>query len=476
MSLELDVLVVDDDPAQADLLAEALERLGHHAIPCREPETALAHLRAKGADLVVSDLRMPKIDGIQFLRTLKTVDPDLEVLLVTGHATVQTAVEAMRSGALDYLEKPVDLALLGAKLAVVGERVALRRENRALRSQVARLSGETTLLGEDPKFRVVVEQIDRAATSVAPVLLIGETGTGKELLARRLHEKSPRSSRPFIAVNCGAIPENLIESEFFGHARGAFTGADRVRVGRIEEASGGTLFLDEIGELPLALQPKLLRVLQNQEYCRLGDNQVRRADVRWVAATHRQLPAMVREGTFREDLYYRLAVLPLVIPPLRERPSDLPGLLQALMERKARAYRLPLRTFTAEALEALCAWKWPGNVRELENTIERLLLLAPRPVVDLGDLPEEFGEIVESSSPTPGDGAGKSRPPPKTASGEGEGPLGERVAALEQRLISEALTQANGNQSEAARRLGIHERTLRYKLRKLGMPSAGKGA
>lgn len=458
MNAELDILVVDDDPSQADLLAEALGRFGHHAIPCRSPETALSHVRTKGAHLVITDLRMPKMDGIEFLKTLKAADADIEVLLVTGFATVQTAVEAMRLGALDYLEKPVDLTLLHAKLALVAERVALRRENRALRAQVARLRGDPNLLGEDPRFCAVLEQVDRAASSTAPVLLIGETGTGKELLARRLHERSPRSSRPFIAVNCGAIPENLIESEFFGHARGAFTGADRVRIGRIEEAAGGTLFLDEIGELPLALQPKLLRVLQNQEFCRLGDNQVRKADVRWVAATHRHLPTMVKEGTFREDLYYRLAVLPLAIPPLRERPADVPTLLRELMQRKAKSYRLPPKTFTDEALEALCGWKWPGNVRELENTIERLLLLAPGPIVDLGDLPEEFGEIVEPL-------------PEKDSSG----PLVNRVAALEQRLISEALTESQGNQSEAARRLGIHERTLRYKLRKLGIPSAGRG-
>lgn len=477
MTCELDILVVDDDHSQADLLAEALGRFGHHAVPCRDPETALLQLRTRGAHLVITDLRMPKMDGIEFLKKLKGVDPDLDVLLVTGFATVQTAVEAMRLGALDYLEKPVDLSLLKAKLLLVSERVALRRENRALRAQVARLSGDSELLGQDPKFLMVVEQIERVAPSDAPVLLIGETGTGKELLARRLHEHSPRAARPFIAVNCGAIPEHLIESEFFGHARGAFTGADRVRIGRIEEASGGTLFLDEIGELPIALQPKLLRVLQNQEFCRLGDNQVRKADVRWVAATHRNLQAMIREGAFREDLYYRLAVLPLTIPPLRERTGDLPLLMRELMARKAKTSRLPVKHLTPEALEALCGWKWPGNVRELENTIERLLLLTPGPLIDLGDLPEEFGENVEPST-------GRGETPKRVLESESPGSLSEngsgeslvgRVMALERSLIAEALAESGGNQSEAARRLGIHERTLRYKLRKLGIPSAGRG-
>jgi len=402
---------------------------------------------------------MPRIDGLELLKKLKEIDPELAVLLVTGYATVQTAVEAMRLGALDYLEKPVDMSLLRGKLDIVAERVLLKRENKTLRDQLAGLHSTSGILGNDERFKAVLVQLERAAQSMAPVLLLGETGTGKELLARRLHELSPRARHPFVAINCGAIPENLIESEFFGHTRGAFTGADRIRAGRIEESSGGTLFLDEIGELPLALQPKLLRVLQNNEYCRLGDNQARKADVRWVAATHRNLDAMVRDGRFREDLYYRIAVLPLSIPPLRERTVDLPLLINELMARKAKHYRVKPRTFTPEAFEALCAWKWPGNVRELENTIERLLLLSDGQEIDLGDLPERFVEIVESPS--------KERLDVRTGSR-----LPESVDNLERSLISEALAASGGNQSEAARRLGIHERTLRYKLRKLGIQQA----
>lgn len=458
MAQSLDILVIDDDARQAGLLAEALKRLGHNASAFSEIGPSLDHLRRLGAHLVITDLRMPRLDGLELLKKLKEIDPDLAVMLVTGYATVQTAVEAMRLGALDYLEKPVDMGLLTGKLEIVARHIQLRRENRTLRDQIANLRSTTDILGNDGRLKTILAQLERAAPSMAPVLILGETGTGKELLARRLHELSPRASHPFVAVNCGAIPENLIESEFFGHARGAFTGADRIRVGRIEEAGGGTLFLDEIGELPLSLQPKLLRVLQNGEYCRLGDNQTRKADVRWVAATHRNLETMVNAGTFREDLFYRISVLPLQIPPLRERISDIPLLLREMMSRKALRYRVEPKSFTAEAFEALCTWKWPGNVRELENTIERLLLLSDGPEIDLGDLPERFGEIVEPASKdhfnVP---AGSTLP--------------DCVDELERKLISEALTAAGGNQSEAARRLGIHERTLRYKLRKLGVKS-----
>ena len=462
MTTSLDILVIDDDLRQATLLAEAVMRLGHHATAFSEAAPSLDHLRRLGAHLVITDLRMPRIDGLDLLKRLKEIDPDLAVLLVTGYATVQTAVEAMRLGALDYLEKPVDMELLKGKLEIVGQHIALKNENRTLRAQIASLRSSGEILGKDERFIQVLAQLDRAAPSLAPVLIQGETGTGKELLARRLHEQSPRARHPFVAVNCGAIPETLIESEFFGHIKGAFTGADRIRAGRIEEAAGGTLFLDEIGELPLALQPKLLRVLQNSKYNRLGDSQARKADVRWVTATHRDLEAMVREGRFREDLYYRIAVIPVRIPPLRERTVDLPLLITELMVRKARQYRVPPKGFTQEAIEALCAWKWPGNVRELENTIERLLLLSDHSEIDLGDLPERFGEIVEP--------AGKDRQASQAGS-----TLPERVDDLERRLIAESLATSGGNQSEAARRLGIHERTLRYKLRKLSIPSPMKG-
>lgn len=464
MKTLLEIIIVDDDANQAELLAEAVQRLGHQARHFTAPEPALELLARQGAQLVITDLRMPRLGGLDFLTRLKQADPDLEVMLVTGFATVQTAVEAMRRGALDYLEKPVDMGLLAAKLTLVAERVALRRENRRLRDQIEQATPVARPLGENLRFKAMLGQLEKAASSDAPVLLLGETGTGKEVMARHLHRSGPRSKGPFVAVNCSAIPETLLESEFFGHVRGAFTGAERTRPGRIEEAAGGTLFLDEIGDLPLALQPKLLRVLQNQEYCRLGDNQTRKAQVRWVAATHRDLGVLVREGKFREDLFYRLMVIPLSVPPLRERPEDIPLFLTEIMARKATLYRVPPRSFSADALEALCSWPWPGNVRQLENTVERLLLLGTGPLIDLGDLPEEFDKIVEPGGPP--DSAGEA---PRSGMG-----LVDQVENLEHRLIAEALAAANGNQSEAARQLGIHERTLRYKMKKMSISSVKK--
>ncbi len=463
MKQDLDILIVDDDINQAELLAESVQRRGHRVHTCNTTDAAIEWLRARGAHLVITDLRMPGRDGLAFMKCAKEIDPEVEVLLVTGFATVPTAVEAMRLGALDYLEKPVDASLLEVKLAQVSERVGLKRVNRTLRDQLERVQPSASPLGRNARFRGVLSQLEKAAATDAPVLLQGETGTGKEVFARHLHATSARARGPFVAVNCGAVPETLLESEFFGHARGAFTGADRARPGRIEEAAGGTLFLDEIGELPLALQPKLLRVLQDHEYCRLGDNQIRRADVRWVTATHRNLAMMVREGAFREDLYYRLAVLPLNIPPLRERPEDIPLFLHEVMVRKANMYKVKPKTFTPEALEALTAWRWPGNVRELENTVERLLLLVSQPTIDLGDLPEAFDKIVEVGSDGR-DGASRLA-----------GSLPAQIEGLERRLLAEALAAADGNQSEAARQLGIHERTLRYKLRKLGIASSNHG-
>lgn len=454
MIQKLTILVVDDDPGQAKLLAGALQRMGHSAQPMTSPEEALESIRQSSVHLVISDLRMQGTDGLSFLRLLKENDPDIDVLLVTAFASVGSAVEAMRIGALDYLEKPIDLDLLSAKLKAVQERVSLKMENRHLRAQL-KLDQKPALIGKSPVFQAALEKLSRASESEAPVLILGESGTGKEIFARRLHFSGRRARGAFIPVNCGAIPENLVESEFFGHVKGAFTGADKNRAGTIEEADDGTIFLDEIGELPLSVQPKLLRVIQEGELCRLGSNKILRVNVRWVAATHRNLAVMVKEGKFREDLYYRLAVIPVSLPPLRERPADIPLFVEDILAGLAHKYGRPLKTCSAEVLEAFQVYSWPGNVRELENTLERLFFLAPGDTFDLADLPSEF---VDSGS-----GQGN---------GEGEGMFHRRVIDLERQLIQEALQASRGNQSEAARRLGLQERTLRYKLRKLGIPSA----
>ena len=454
MNKRLQILVLDDDANQANLLVETLQRMGHVAQASTKAREALELVRQQSPHLVITDLRMPEMDGLAFLKAVKETDPDVEVLLITAYASVSSAVAAIRLGALDYLEKPVEIPMLSAKIASIQTRVGLRAENRTLRTQLDTVLSGRTPIGESDAFKRVLAQLDRAAESDAPVLLQGESGTGKEILARRLHERGKRATGPFIPINCSAIPENLVESEFFGHVKGAFTGADHPRPGRIEDAEGGTLFLDEIGELPLSLQPKLLRVIQDGEFTRLGSNKRQRADVRWVAATNRDLSQMIREGAFREDLYYRLAVLPMTIPPLRERRDDIPLLLRSIMAIKSRAYKTPERLFTPEALALLSSYRWPGNIRELENVLERLILLVPGDTIDVQDLPREIGEIYETPANLP------------------RGRLEERVAALERQCPIEALQTSRGNQSEAARNLGIHERTLRYKIRKLGIPFA----
>ncbi|OGK13460.1 MAG: hypothetical protein A2W80_19660 [Candidatus Riflebacteria bacterium GWC2_50_8] len=454
MIKQLSILVVDDDSRQAALLAEAVTRMGHRTRTSQEPEQALELMKSQSFHLVITDLRMPGMDGLSFLRQVKELDPDAEVLLVTAFASVGSAVEAIKIGALDYFEKPVNLAWLEAKIKAIAEKVTLKNENRQLKAELARAVPQVRIIGKHPAFLEVLDQAGKAARSDAPVLVQGESGTGKEILARFLHSASQRARAPFVAVNCGAIPENLVESEFFGHVRGAFTGADKARPGRVEDADGGTLFLDEIAELPLSLQPKLLRVIQSGEFCRVGANKIQMADIRWVAATNRDLADMVKNGRFREDLFYRLAVIPLNLPPLRSRAEDIPLFISEKMQKMAAQYGTPAKEFSKRSVQALQGHSWPGNVRELENLVERLFFLVPDQMIDLNDLPQEFGNFVEQV---------------ETADPNS---LQEKVNKLEKQCISEALKASNGNQSEAARELGINERTLRYKMKKLGLPSA----
>lgn len=454
MSRRLSILVVDDDARQAQLLAEAVGRMGHRTQVSTNPEDALELLKKEVFHLVITDMRMPGIDGLSFLRQIKALDADTEVILVTAYASVGSAVEAIKIGAVDYFEKPVNLAWLEAKIRAIAEKVVLRAENRQLKAELARVVPGPEVIGRNQAFKTVIDLLVRVAPSDASVLFLGESGTGKEVLARLLHAKSQRARGAFIAVNCGAIPENLLESEFFGHVQGAFTGADAARKGRIEDADGGTLFLDEIAELPLNLQPKLLRVIQSGEFSRVGANKLQKADIRWVAATNRDLQEMVRKGAFREDLYYRLAVIPVHLPPLRARASDIPLFVNEKLRRLAEKYRLPAKQFSDAAMHAMQAYSWPGNVRELENLVERLFLITVDPEIGVDALPAEFDNFVEVVD--------------RPASGS----LQEKVDTLERNCISQALRETGGNQSEAARQLGINERTLRYKMKRLGIPSA----
>ena len=383
------VLVVDDKENMLNLLQRILEK-DFQVQPARDGREALAHLAAGSFDVVLSDIRMPGPDGFEVLAHVKQVAPDTEVILMTAHGSIANAVEAIKRGAYDYLEKPFDPDEAALKVARALEHKRLKEETASLRRQLAGARRFDDLIGQAPKLRALYDVIERASAVDLTVLITGETGTGKELVARAVHRRSPRKERPFVAVNCGALPGDLIESELFGHARGAFSGAATAHAGLFEEANGGTLFLDEIGDLPLPLQVKLNRALQDKEVRRVGEAHARAVDVRVIAATLRDLKLEVAEGRFREDLYYRLNVLTLRLPPLRERKEDIPLLVAHFLERITARMGRPAPALAPEVLQALLSWDWPGNVRELENTLERAVALSSGDVVARDALPEEL--------------------------------------------------------------------------------------
>ncbi len=435
------VHIVDDHAASAEALAEILADEGHETWVDTNPEHALSRLREQIPDVLVTDLRMDGLDGVELLRAAQLIDPDLPVIVVTAYATIHKAVEATRAGAFAFVTKPLRPQQIAVQV----------RNAAAMRTLRMRVATDGRIVGRSVGLLQALGQADRAAMTDLPVLVVGESGTGKELLARRIHERSRRAARPLVAVNCGAIPETLLEAELFGAARGAFTGADRDRPGLVDSAHQGTLFLDEIGELSEGAQVGLLRFLQEGTYRRVGDTRERRADVRVVAATHRNL----RSSGFREDLYFRLAVLPMTLPPLRSRGDDVLLLFgQALRGACARMAREVPR-LTPEALTALQAYGWPGNVRELLNLADRLAVLVVGEVVDRVDLPEEIQ--VSDSSPQ-----GASLP-------RGDFDLTGWLEGLEERALRRALTAHDGVKARAAASLGLERNAFRYKLKKYGI-------
>jgi two-component system NtrC family response regulator len=449
------ILVVDDEEAQRKVLAGFLRKRGYEVLTAASVDEALDLARAKTIDLVLTDLRMPERTGLDLVQDLRGVNPEIPVVVITAFGSVDSAVNSLKGGAADYLTKPVDLDELEVIVRRHLERRALESENRELRSQLAsrhRLEGLET---SNPKMAQAINLAARAASSRATILISGGSGTGKELLARAVHYASPRAKRPLVAVNAAALPETLLESELFGHERGAFTGADREHRGRFELANGGTLFLDEIGDLPKGTQVKLLRVLQEQCFERLGGTRSIKVDVRMIAATHRDLEVMVQKGEFREDLYYRLNVVSIEIPPLRERREDIPHLVDHFIRRFAEDSRSKVTGISREAMDVLLKYDFPGNVRELENTIHRAMVLARGRLVSTSDLPLHLGEL---------------EPEKKDESGS----LVDRVAAFEGALIVEALDKADGVKTRAARALGISERHLRYRMNKYGIESRDK--
>jgi len=451
----LDILIVEDELFQREMLRDFLRKAGHRATEAESGEKALQLLEKGCFDLMLMDFRMPGMNGLETLLKVKTIDPEIDVVIMTAYGTVETAVSAMKAGAGDYITKPMDLDELAMLIRRIAEHRTLVRENEILRQEL-KIKGVTSeaIQYKSPKMAELIQLAARIAPSQATVMIQGETGTGKELFARLIHHLSPRAAKPFVAVNCAAIPETLIESEFFGHEKGAFTGAFQRRIGRFEQADSGTLFLDEIGELSPAVQVKLLRFLQEREFQRVGGEKTVTSDVRIITATHQDLEATVKEGTFREDLFYRVHVVALKIPPLKERREDIPVLMTHFIRRFAEANRRKIDGVSREAQDLLVKYDYPGNVRELENIIERAIVITRGSVISTDDLPFQ--------NPVCGNGeAGTSKTP--------AGNLHQAIAAMERRMIQDAMQQADFNQSKAALLLGLGERMLRYKLKKYGL-------
>jgi two-component system response regulator HydG len=453
------ILIVDDKENMLKLLAKVLGEKYDVALAAHGSQ-ALALIAAEDFDVVLTDIRMPEADGFQVLKAVKDARPLTEVVLMTAYATVQDAVEAIKQGAYDYLQKPFDPDAAALVVARAVERKELREQAANLRRELDGIYGVHNMIGKSQKMREVYEQLERAAGLEMTVLLVGDTGTGKELAARAIHQRSARHEKRFVAINCGALPAELVESELFGHARGAFTGAAVAKAGLFEEASGGTLFLDEIGELPLPVQVKLNRVLQEKEVRRVGDNTAVKVDARVISATHRDLKAEVQAGRFREDLFYRLHVLPIRLPPLRERREDIPLLAMHFLERHARAYHRDLLGFEPDALHALTAYPWPGNVRELENAVERSAAAASGQQIAYRNLPPEVQARPEGKLPM---------------EMLANMPYKEAVETARDRVSRDYLValmrEFNGNVTRAAERAGMERESLHRLLRRYDLHS-----
>jgi DNA-binding NtrC family response regulator len=449
--LEGRLLVVEDDATQRVLLAKFLRGLGAEVHEAADGSVALELAAQIAPDLVLTDLRLPGIDGRQLLRELAALNPEIRTVVVTAYGSVEGAVACLKDGACDYLLKPLDLDEVEQVAVRALEERHLRRENRELRRRLGEIESLPGIVTAGGPMAEVLSTVARVARSAVSTLLLGESGTGKELVARAIHAAGARAARPFVAVNAAALSPTLLESELFGHERGAFTGADRARAGRFEAAAGGTLFLDEIGDLPLEVQVKLLRALQERTVERVGSNRPLPVDVRVISASHRDLRAEVTAGRFREDLYYRLAVITIEIPPLRHRRSDIPLLVEHFVAKHAETTGGETRAFSREAMDRLIQYDFPGNVRELENIVQRCLVLARGSLVTVADLP---AMVRLAASERAGADASESTLP-------------ARIAAVERQAIDEALSAEEGHQTRAAHRLGISERALRYKLGKL---------
>jgi two-component system nitrogen regulation response regulator NtrX len=461
------ILVIDDEAAIRDSLRMILEYEDYQFLGAASGQEALAAVQRERPDLVLLDIKMPGMDGMEVLRKLHALDETLPVVMISGHGTTATAVEAIRSGAVDFLDKPLSSERVIVTLQNALRQSELRSENRELKLA---MESKYEIVGQSPSLQKVLDAVRRAAPTNATMLLLGESGVGKELVARTIHRNSTRAGQRFIQVNCAAIPEELIESELFGHEKGSFTGATEKQIGKFEQADRGTIFLDEIGDMSPKTQAKVLRVLQEQEVERLGSARTIKVDVRVVAATNKKLEEAVERGEFREDLYFRLNVIPIVVPPLRERRDDIPSLVQHFTKRMAEEHNVKPKRFDGQAMEALKHYRWRGNIRELRNTIERLMIMTPDDVVRAEDLPGEVrrGEVarpIESMAAT--GGADVSSPEPLPPAGAGT--LREFKDASERAYLVQKLRENNWNISKTAEIIDTPRSNLYKKLEQYGI-------
>jgi DNA-binding NtrC family response regulator len=455
MELHASILAVEDDRAQREALQEILEKEGYDLELAPDGETALQRLQERGYDLVLTDMNLPGVDGLAILKFVVQHQPHCLCIIITGYATVKNSVDAMRLGAYDYLPKPVNPQELRLVVRRALEHQHLQRENLQLKKQLFKRFGLSHIIGTSEQMTQLFDLVRKVADTDSTVLLLGESGTGKELIARAIHYNSYRRQGPLVPVNCAAIPEELLESELFGHERGAFTHAIKTRIGRFEQARGGTIFLDEIADMSPGLQVKLLRVIQDRSFERIGGIKGIKVDIRIIAATNQDLETLVRQGNFREDLYYRLNVIPVRLPPLRERVGDVPLLVAHFLEEFSKKRKKPAKRLSPQAMDILKRYPWPGNVRELENLMERLVILTEGDVVEVEDLPERFRPSLSLGFETesidfPGDGLN----------------LPQAMQEFERRLILKALEKSNWVKSRAAQLLHLNRTTLIEKMKK----------
>lgn len=447
------ILLVDDEESLRRVTQMELEDLGFSVSTVPDGQAALAALAKSPFQLVITDLKMPGISGMDLLRRIRSEHPGTAVIMITAFGSIEGAVEAMKSGAVDYITKPIDIDELVILINRVLDHQRLVEEVRVLRSNIDAKYGFDQIIGHSAPLMFVLDMASRAAQTDSTVLIQGETGTGKELLARAIHFNSRRASKPFVTINCGAIPKDLLESELFGHMRGSFTGAMAHKQGKIESADTGTLFLDEIGEMSMELQVKMLRMIQEGEIEKIGATSPQKVDVRIIAATHRNLQAMIEDGTFREDLYYRLAVIPLTLPPLRERPADIPDLVQHFFLKARQKVGRPDLALPPDLLPYFQRYSWPGNVREMQNLVERVTVLSKGDEITVGDLPEPLRRQPAATDGTSLD----------------LNPEGISLEGIERDLIMRALEKFGGNQTHAARYLDISRKALIYRMEKHGI-------